>query len=80
MSNVEIAILGLASAILVFLAALLTFLSALGDALLNELKRSVASANLRLSLKSKTHPHNGIAAAVPLYKAMGSPLLLLSAI
>ena len=31
MSDVEIAVLGLASAILVFLAAVLTFLPALGD-------------------------------------------------
>ena len=33
MSDVEIAVLGLASAVLVFLAAVLTFLPALGDAL-----------------------------------------------
>ena len=33
MSDVEIAVLGLASAILVFLAAVLTFLPALGDSI-----------------------------------------------
>jgi hypothetical protein len=39
MSDVEIAVLGLASAILVFLAAVLTFLPALGDFLVRIKKK-----------------------------------------
>ena len=39
MSDVEIAVLGLASAVLVFLAAVLTFLPALGDFLVRIKKK-----------------------------------------